>query len=96
MQAPNFASPPFLSTVVNTSSIPVNIQSLNTKKENQYKANNKDLIEDRDTINEDALALFAKDGSNSKYTSVLNQEESRKRTDTYDKTTIEWFNSIKN
>ena len=37
---------------------------------------------------EDDLTLFAKDGSNSKYTLVLNREESRNKIDTYDKTTI--------
>ena len=43
------------------------------------------MIEDSDTINEDSLTFFAKGGSNSKQTSVLNQEEFRNKIDTYDK-----------
>lgn len=46
------------------------------------------MIEDSDTINEDSLTFFAKGGSNSKQTSVSNQEEFRNKIDTYDKRTI--------
>lgn len=40
-------------------------------------------------IFEDALTLFVKDGSNSKNTSALNQEESRNKIHTNDKEKIE-------